>query len=173
MEEKPARRGISKEAWAAIGVVGAAVITGVVTLLTQIMPAKQPVSAPPSNTSTTDSPAPGATTSVVDAMAGKWEGSAQDSSGTKFQITLDITAGCTLGQVCGSIGVSHVPCYGQILLEAVDGDEVEFRVDNFDERSNLAVCQPGAGERFRSRPDGQLSYRTTYEPVAQGVLTRL
>jgi hypothetical protein len=173
MEEKPARRGISKEAWAAIGVIGAAVITGVVTLLTHIMPSETPAVAPTHNTSTTNSPAPSAIAPVVDAIVGKWEGSAQASDGTKFQITLDVTEGCALGQLCGSIGVSHVPCYGQIFLEAIDDDEVEFRVDNFDERSDLAVCQPGAGERFRSLPDGRLSYRTTYEPVAQGTLKRV
>jgi hypothetical protein len=106
-------------------------------------------------------------------MVGKWEGTAQDSNGVTFRVTLEIKEACALGQLCGSIGVSHVPCYGQIFLENTDNNEVEFRVANFSNGSNLAVCQPGAGERFRSRPDGQLNYRTTYEPIAQGILKRV
>lgn len=173
MEEKPTRRGLSKEAWAAVGVIGAAVIAGVVTLLTQIIAQPQQSSTPAASVPFTNPPAPSIVISAVEAMVGKWEGTAQDSNGVTFQVTLEIKETCALGQLCGSIGVSHVPCYGQITLENIDNDEVEFRVTNFYNGSNLAVCQPGAGERFRSRPDGQLTYRTTYEPIAQGILKRV
>jgi hypothetical protein len=172
VEEKPTRRGLSKEAWVAVGGIGAAVITGIVTLLVHLIPPAQhsPVSAP--GAPLTPSPAPSVVASAIDAIAGKWEGMAQDSNGAAFQVTLEIKETCALGQLCGSIGVSHVPCYGQVFLENVDNDEVEFRVANFDERSDRTNCRPGAGEHFRLRPDGRLAYRTTYEPIARGVLKR-
>jgi hypothetical protein len=65
-----------------------------------------------------------------------------------------------------------VPCYGQISLVGVEDDEVEFRVANFTAESNQQICQPGAGEHFRLRPDGRLAYRTTYEPITNGTLNR-
>lgn len=105
-------------------------------------------------------------------MVGRWEGDASTGDGSGFTISLDISQQCTLGQVCGSIGVSQVPCYGRVSLEGVDGDDAEFRVSDFDQRSNTASCQAGAGEHFRLLSDGRLSYHTTYEPVAQGILTR-
>jgi hypothetical protein len=74
--------------------------------------------------------------------------------------------------VCGSISVSHVPCYGRITLERQDNDDVEFHVADFDERSDSRVCQEGAGEHFRLQRDGTLAYWTTYEPIARGVLGR-
>jgi hypothetical protein len=106
-------------------------------------------------------------------MAGNWEGQARDSTGTTYRVSLTVLKGCTSGgKACGTIGVSHVPCYGQVFLENVTGDEVEFRVADFDKRSNKDVCQPGAGELFRLQSDGTLAYRTTYDPIAQAILHR-
>jgi actin-like ATPase involved in cell morphogenesis len=166
----------------AICVLGSALITGTVTLLTQVILAGRDPSAPnPGTGVTTSAPAAVAqttdsktkeATSPIDAMVGKWKGTARDGSGTTSEITVEITQGCAQGRACGSIGVSHVPCYGQIFLQSVSNDEVEFRVDNFDNRSNRSVCQPGAGEHFRLRSDGKLAYRTTYEPIVEGTLAR-
>jgi hypothetical protein len=174
VEEKPGQRGLSKEAWAAVGVIGAAVITGVVTLLAQMIGEPQQASVPNTGSAPiTTSAVPTSDTAVLGAMLGKWEGTAEDSNGATFRITLEITESCAPNQLCGSIGVSHVPCYGQIFLENTGNGEVEFRVANFSKKSNLSVCQPGAGELFRPRPDGQLAYRTTYDPIAQGILKRI
>jgi hypothetical protein len=174
VEEKPRQRGLSKEAWAAVGVIGAAVITGVVTLLAQLIGEPQQSSVPNTGSAPlTGSVAPTNGTAVLEAMVGKWEGTAEDSNGVTFRITLEIKDPCVPDQLCGSIGVSHVPCYGQIFLENTGNSEVEFRVANFNKKSNLSVCQPGAGEWFRPRPDGQLAYRTTYDPIAQGILKKV
>jgi hypothetical protein len=175
MDERPRRKGPSNEAWAAIGAISAAVITGVVTLLVHVIPGAHESSTPGSAASTTTAPtAPssGTAASTIDAIAGKWAGRAQDNSGGEFQITLEVTQSCMVGKVCGSISVSHVPCYGQIFLVGVEAGEVEFRVANFDKKSDQTNCHPGAGERFRLRSDGRLAYRTTYDPVAQGTLER-
>jgi hypothetical protein len=174
--EETGRRGVSNEAWAAIGAIGAALITGVVTLLIYVLPDRHTPPAgsgtpPPASASVSTAPS-AAGGDTVSAMAGKWRGTARDGVGVTFQVTLEVTTSCVLDQPCGSIGVSHVPCYGQIFLVGVDGDEVEFRVADFTTNSNREVCQPGAGERFRLRPDGRLAYRTTYEPVANGTLER-
>ena len=110
---------------------------------------------------------------TADAIAGKWAGRATNSTGVLFQITLEIKKSCALNEQCGSISVSHVPCYGEVFLEKAQDNEFEFRVANFYGQSNRAVCQPGAGEHFKLRPDGKLAYATTYEPATQGILERI
>lgn len=179
MNDTTTSAGMSKEAWAAIGGIGAAAVTGIVTLLIHIIPSAPTPSAtastgPPSSTTASagSEASEVAVGSIPAGMVGRWEGDASTGDGSGFTISLDISQQCTLGQVCGSIGVSQVPCYGRVSLEGVDGDDAEFRVSDFDQRSNTASCQAGAGEHFRLLSDGRLSYHTTYEPVAQGILTR-
>src|SRR5678815_400188 len=178
------QKGLSQGAWVAIGTIAAALITGTVAVLTHVLPAASPSSTPtvassPSSTSTVAPSTPASNPSsrplptTADAIAGKWAGMAKDSNGTSFQISLDVRSSCALKERCGSISVSHVPCEGEVFLEKVEGDDFEFHVSNFFGRSNRDVCQPGAGEHFRLRPDGKLAYSTTYEPAAQGILTRI
>jgi hypothetical protein len=117
-------------------------------------------------------PPVGTPTSPVAAMLGEWEGSAQTSDGNTFPIELKIDTDCQLSQLCGTIGVPQVPCYGQIFLNGVDNGEVDFNVANFDARSDHERCREGAGETFKLLPDGHLAYQTTYQPTAQGVLQK-
>lgn len=163
------RKALSKEAWVAIGTIAAALITGIVTVIIHLLPAaeKSPAAA-------VASPSPVVSTSIqtADAIAGKWSGTARDSQGKTFQLTLEVRKSCALNERCGSISVSHVPCYGEVFLDKAQDLEFEFRVDNFDARSNRSVCQPGGGEHFTLRPDGRLVYSTTYEPRADGLLER-
>lgn len=163
------RKALSKEAWVAIGTIAAALITGIVTVIIHLLPAaeKSPAAA-------VASPSPVVSTSIqtADAIAGKWSGTARDSRGKTFQLTLEVRKSCALNERCGSISVSHVPCYGEVFLDKAQDLEFEFRVDNFDARSNRSVCQPGGGEHFKLRHDGRLVYSTTYEPRADGLLER-
>jgi hypothetical protein len=174
-EEKPdSQRGLSKESWIAIGTIVAALITGIVTLLIHVLPQAPRSQAPPSQSSTPPaSPSSRPVPTGADAIVGKWAGMAQDSNGTRFQVTLEIKKPCSPNEPCGSISVSHVPCYGEVFLVKAEDNDFEFRVDNFDGKSNRTICQPGAGEHFRLRPDGKVTYTTTYEPVAQGTLERI
>jgi hypothetical protein len=170
-------RGLSNEAWVAIGAIAAALITGTVTLLTHILPQSSPLPSPQPTVSSTpiassSSSRPSVST-TADLIAGNWAGLAKIDNGTPFRITLEIENSCALNKRCGSISVSHVPCYGEVFLENADDDEFEFRVDNFYGRSNRTVCQPGAGEHFKARADGKLDYWTSYEPRAQGTLERI
>ena len=51
-DEKPdSRRGLSKEAWVAIGTIVAALITGIVTLLIHVLPQAPRSQAPPAQSS--------------------------------------------------------------------------------------------------------------------------
>jgi hypothetical protein len=175
--------GLSQGAWVAIGTLGAALITGLIALLIHLLPPATP-SASPSTSSTaspiasasvsspTDAASPSPVAANADAIAGKWSGTAKNGEGISFQITLEVKKSCALTERCGTITVSHVPCEGEIFLEKIQGEMFEFHVDKFYGRSNRAICQPGAGELFRLRSDGKLSYTTTYEPGTEGILER-
>lgn len=175
-EKSDAQKGLSQGAWVAIGTIAAALITGIVALLTHLLPpSPSPTPAPsptPVLSTAAASPSPQSLAITADAIAGKWSGTAKNGEGTSFEITLEVAKSCALRERCGSISVSHVPCYGEVFLEKVQADSFEFHVANFSERSNRTVCQPGAGELFRLRGDGKLVYTTTYDPGTQGILAR-
>jgi hypothetical protein len=172
-----AKRRLSREAWATIGAIGAAVITGVATLLVHVIPGSGgPTTAAPgavptkSTVSAATSQATGADYSPVAQMIGSWKGTAAGPDGTVFQVTLDITRYCGLKEFCGSIAVPHVPCYGDIFLENVNNGDVEFKVQNFKAGSS-PKCTPGAGEHFRLKSDGLLDYYASYND-AHGTLKK-
>lgn len=173
-EKTDAQRGLSREAWVAIGTIVAALITGTVTVLMHLLPQAPRSPTPPTASSTPmTSPSSHSVATTADAIAGKWAGIATDSTGVSFQITLDIKKSCALNEQCGSMSVSHVPCYGEVFLEKAQDTQFEFRVANFYGQSIRAACQPGAGEHFKLGPDGKLVYTTTYEPASQGILERI
>ena len=178
-------KGLSQGAWVAIGTIGAALVTASVALVTHLMPQTPPtptptptpttVSSTPTTVLSTPAPSPSAASqqTTADAIAGKWAGMAKNNEGSAFQITLEVRRFCALNERCGVISVSHVPCEGEVFLDNVKEDTFEFRVDNFYGRSNRAVCQPGAGELFRLRPDGKLAYTTSYDAGMQGLLDKI
>lgn len=171
MDDNPMRKGIPKEAWAAIGVIGAAAVTGLVTIIIDLGGADgtsvSAITTEPASTTNSASSNP------VAGMMGSWLGDATTVDGGQFEISLDIDRECQLNEHCGAIEVSNGPCHGQVFLDAVEGGEVALRVENFDARSDPNICQAGGGEHFRLRPDGKLGYRTTYEPLVSGVLERI
>jgi len=105
-------------------------------------------------------------------IAGKWSGQARDPSGTSFRLEVEIDSSCKLNEKCGTISVSHVPCYGEIFLKEANAGDYEFYVDNFDKRSDSKNCQSGAGEHFKLLADGTLSYVATYSG-AKGTLEKV
>lgn len=169
-----ARRGLSKEAWGAITAVAVALITGAVTLATHVWspsraPAPTPAAAPATVAAPTPMPAPAAPS--VEALAGRWQGNATGAGGVAFRVEVEIVPGCRAGVRCGEIMVASVPCRGALYLQATQGDDFEFRVQDFIAPSGRE-CQPGAGEHFQLQPDGTLVYVTSYEPRVRAVLTR-
>lgn len=177
VETARAKRRLSGEAWAAIGVIGAAVISGVVTLLIHVIPGSGSPSTAASGAVPTKSTASAATSQTTGAdsspvaqMIGSWKGTATDPDGTVFQITLDITRYCGLKEFCGSIAIPDVPCYGNVFLENVNNGDVEFKVQNFKAGSS-PKCTAGAGEHFRLKSDGSLDYYASYSD-AHGTLKK-
>jgi len=168
------RQGLSKEAWVAISTITAALITGIVTLIIHLAPQKPAATTAPTPAAIASASTPKETSTGVNAdpIAGKWSGTAKDNAGQEFEVTLDVKKACGINQRCGSMSVSHVPCYGEIFLERAHDPIFEFRVDNFYGQSDREKCQPGPGEEFQLRPDGKLEYRSTYEPTAEGFLER-
>jgi hypothetical protein len=105
-----------------------------------------------------------------DALAGSWTGTAVGSGGTEFDVRLDITAPCRLGQPCGSIYVSSLPCEGRASLEGVAGRTFEIHVDQFTSTSS-PDCTPGAGDFFELTDGGTLRYTADYADI-EGELAR-
>jgi hypothetical protein len=171
-EDRADKRGVNRKAAALLaGGIAAAIVTGAVaSLRTFGQPVPESIIAP--RTEKPDVTPSRSVAAATRAMSGRWRGSAQDSNGVVFSITLDVRDDCAVDRPCGTIEVSHVPCHGRISLASVAGPDVEFRVDHFDQKSSRTGCYPGAGEHFRLRPDGRLAYSTTYVPKALGVLQR-
>lgn len=158
-EPKPAPRessqdkspGLSPAAWTGLSAIAVALIGGLVTLATTLIPLRETPSSPTVNTA-----APNA-----DVLAGRWAGSAHTPDGQTYTIALSIRTTCQVGQICGTISVLEVPCHGELSLYGVTDDNYEFNVDHFD-RSSSANCTPGAGEHFHKLPNGDLAYRADW-----------
>lgn len=165
------RQPLSKEAWVGISAITAAAITGMVSLITHFTPAPQaPAASPPVQTAQPVQATQPASEGVS-RLVGKWSGQAENDQG-KYQIDLEIIPTCALGQPCGIIRVSNVPCYGNVSLYQVKEGEYDFSVDSF--RSGSAKsCTAGAGELFVLTVEGKLIYRTDYDASVRGVLSRL
>ncbi|HEY9608667.1 MAG TPA: hypothetical protein V6C93_04845, partial [Allocoleopsis sp.] len=148
-KEPEKQQGLSKEAWTAISAIAVALI-GLFPVIWNTFfpppPGKSSDSSSPSTpVPTVSSPSP---PKVANTLLGKWSGVAKDPSGTSFPINVEINRDCSLKEKCGYISVPKVPCYGEITLISVNNNKYEFDVSNFDSRSNLKLCQPGAGEVF-------------------------
>jgi hypothetical protein len=177
VEGSPKQKGLSKEAWAAVSAIGVALIGGIVAIITTLIP-KLPIGQPslsPISSAPISPPSGGGSLSVnspvttADVIAGRWTGQAKTSSGEFYTINVEIRQSCRLGEKCGTISVLQVPCYGEISLKAVQNDDHEFDVSNFDARSS-PKCTAGAGEHFKFLSEGRLSYRADWG--VQGILDK-
>jgi hypothetical protein len=165
-KESGKQQGLSKEAWTAISAVAVAIIGGIFTVVTTLLNKQPPSSSPSPSTSAPTQPR------IANIPVGKWSGVAKEPSGATFPINVGINQVCSLKQKCGYISVPKVPCYGEIAFVDINNDYYEFDVSNFDIRSDLKICKPGAGELFRLLPDGRLAYKATYSN-AEGVLEKV
>jgi hypothetical protein len=171
------QKGLSKEAWAAMSAIAVALIGGTVAIITTLIP-KLPIgqsSSPAISSAPISLPSGGGSLAVnspvitADAITGRWTGQAKNSSGEFYTINVEIHPSCKSDEKCGTISVLQVPCYGEISLKAVQKDDYEFDVSNFDSRSSLK-CTPGAGEHLKLLSDGRLSYRADWG--VQGILDK-
>lgn len=106
---------------------------------------------------------------TADAVAGTWSGSVRQGRGNVFEVQLNVAKGCEINESCGSISVSHLPCFGDLSLVAVSGERYEFSVDHFSSASDEA-CSPGAGEYLTRYGDDALLYTTGYDDSIRGIL---
>jgi hypothetical protein len=134
--------------------------TSALTSPTPAKPASEPDSNPSGDPKTSTSAA-GIPPLTPFELFGSWAGTAQDK-GTSFRVELVVLPTCEQGKNCGTIRVSHVPCYGHISLIGSNAGDHEFNVDRFDAGSSPS-CQPGGGEHFRLT-GGMLAYTTSYGP---------
>jgi hypothetical protein len=104
----------------------------------------------------------------ADGVAGTWSGRVKQGDGT-FELELSIAKGCEVKETCGSISVSHVPCFGDLSFKRVEGDSYEFSVDHFSAASGKG-CKPGAGEYLTPHGDDALLYTTGYDRSIRGIL---
>jgi hypothetical protein len=184
------QRGLSASAWAALAAIGAAVVTGGVTLLTHFLPAAEPGSASlgaatsvgssvPSTTvaglvgtATPTSSAPPVTSEALRQFVGTWSGPASDGS-VSGTLTLTVLPSCTIGGPCGTMVSTLYGCQWDIDLVTIR-DGPQLRVATV----RLASGDPGAcalhppGDDFQVGR-GQLVYSTGYDSSTQGLLTKM
>ena len=187
--EDDARRGLSASAWAAIATLGAAAITGGVTLLTHVLDtgnaaaplavSTQPegssqsgqrslASARPTATATATAPR----SAVIDAMVGTWRGPVTDGAidGT---ITLRILPSCAVDQPCGTLETTLIGCVWDIELKAVrDGPQPRFATVRVVGGDPASCGLHPAGDDFLIAKD-QLIYTTGYSGSVRGTLERV
>ena len=202
MDERSDKQGGSGEskaaAWAALGTVGAALVAGVVTLVTAYVPAGAPR---PGGSVGADGSAPGPSASaasagvvpsgsaavtpsgsgtvevprsaLLDRFAGRWQGTVT-AAGQTFTMTLDIPDDCTLGGPCGTMTTDLLGCVGRlVLIRLRDGPEFDLgTVDFADGSSTACELRPGGGDYFTLGTD-VLVYATGYDGSRSGRLRRV
>lgn len=187
--------GLSAQAWAALTALGAAAITGAVTLVTHFLPgddAGPPAAVAPdagglqspraSTSSTPVAPSPlGSATqpvaaprsTLLDQLTGRWSG--EVSAGLqRFTMTLDITSTCAEGGPCGTMTTNLHGCVGDIVLVRVrDGPEFDFATVRFRPGSSASCSlRPNGGDYFTLGAD-VLTYATGYDGSRNGTLDRV
>lgn len=197
-----ARGSLSAGAWAAIATLGAAVITGGVTLATHLLPesaadraaivtsesaAGNAVGASTTGTATAPTAtAPSATVPaatvpaataprsvLLDELTGRWTGEVT-AGGQTFTMTLDITSTCAEGGPCGTMTTNLLPCVGDVTLVRVrDGRQFDFATVRFSaDSSRSCTLRPEGGDYFTLGKD-VLAYVTGYDGSVGGTLERV
>lgn len=182
-----ARGGLSASAWAALAALGAAVITGGVTLLTHFLPAgstgapaaeaperisQGTVSAVASATGTGMPTGTAPRSALLDQLTGRWTG--QVTAGLQtFTMTLDVTGSCAQGKPCGTMTTNLLPCVGDITLVRInDGPQFDFATVRYSADSSTSCpLRPRGGDYFTLGAD-VLAYRAGYDGSVGGTLHR-
>lgn len=185
---------LSGAAWAALGTFGAALVAGVVTLVTVYVPAGGPVTGPPvgvpasegapSQVAPTPERSPGVSTkepsagpvvprsALLDQFTGRWQGSVQ-AAGRTFTMTLDIPNTCAEGMPCGTMTTDLHGCVADLVLVRIsDGPQFDLATVDFHEGSSSSCeLRPGGGDYFTLGRD-VLVYAAGYDGSRNGRLRR-
>lgn len=188
----PTSRGLSASGWAAVAALGAAAITGAVTLMTHFLPPPeahdqqsgaagstggsfQATAAESSSRVDAPTPSSGAAprSALLKKVAGTWSGPAQSGS-QRFTMTLLIPSTCVEGGPCGTLTTDLLPCVGNITLVKIDdGPALDFATGSFSsDSSSSCELRLDGGDYFRVGDD-VLSYATGYDGGLRGTLYRV
>lgn len=195
-EQQSGRNGpgeLSAAAWATVGTIGAAIVAGLVTLVTVYVPARGPVAgipvgapesfAPSRVVSAPQSPVESSTatpaapvvprSSLLDQLTGRWQGEVQ-AEGQTFTMTLDIPGTCAEGRPCGTMTTDLHGCVGDLVLMRInDGPQFDLAtVDFLEGSSSSCELRPGGGDYFTMGRD-VLVYATGYDGSRGGRLRRV
>ena len=91
----------------------------------------------------------------IDVIAGRWTGTViDDQGGTPLRIDISITSACGVNELCGTIYVPGIPCWGDLRLEQINGDIFEFLEANV---TGASTCGSGGGiDILQLLPDGTM-----------------
>jgi hypothetical protein len=188
----PTNGGLSASGWAAVAALGAAAITGAVTLMTHFLPPPEAhdqqseaarsstgggaeATAAESSSRETSTPTSGVAprSALLKKVAGTWSGPAQSGS-QRFTMTLLITSTCVEGGPCGTLTTDLLPCVGNITLVKIDdGPALDFATGSFSsDSSSSCELRINGGDYFRVGDD-VLSYATGYDGGLRGTLYRV
>jgi hypothetical protein len=188
----PTSGGLSASGWAAVAALGAAAITGAVTLMTHFLPPPEAhdqqsgaarsstgggaeATAAESSSRETSTPTSGVAprSALLKKVAGTWLGPAQSGS-QRFTMTLLITSTCVEGGPCGTLTTDLLPCVGNITLVKIDdGPALDFATGSFSsDSSSSCELRINGGDYFRVGDD-VLSYATGYDGGLRGTLYRV
>lgn len=188
-----ARGGRSTGMWAAVATLGAAAITGAVSLTTHFLPpseapddqsatalstrdASSETTTPADSPSTaTHAPSSGSAprSALLEKLTGTWSGQVMSGS-EPFTLTLVITSSCVEGGPCGTMTSDLLPCVGNITLVKIDdGPAFDFATGSFtSDSSSSCDLRTGGGDYF-VLGDDVLSYKTGYDGSLHGTLRRV
>ncbi len=96
----------------------------------------------------------------TDPISGKWTGMAVGlDSGIETQIDLNIQAGCTPGEICGTFSAVDENCSGDLELGEIRGNTFVFAEQNI---SGASTCVSGADESMRLLSNKKLFWKYEY-----------
>lgn len=105
-----------------------------------------------------------AATATTDPIAGKWNGTISNASGTfSTLLELEIQTTCEAGRICGKFSAPQISCSGDLFLNEIAGETFVMIEQNV---TGAASCASGGYEYLQLQPDGSLNYMFAFTPGA-------
>ncbi len=109
--------------------------------------------------------------SNADSIAGTWKGTIIAADETIVSdVNLEISAGCTVSNKCGTVSAVDLPCSGEIVLQSTVGNTFVFAEQNI---TGSASCLRGGHEYIRLLSNGKLFWRFEYiDPAGKVTISK-
>jgi hypothetical protein len=96
------------------------------------------------------------------ALAGKWSGIISNAAGTfSTQVDLAIQTNCEPGKSCGTFSAPQIPCSGNLVFQAVNGESFLFQEQNV---AGASSCVSGGYEQLQVQANGTVLYQYLTAP---------